>query len=579
MKMKTIFILKNKNALYRRLENMKRRMIMAMAAMYTVSCMAGCGSAVNADAEQPQGTSGVEEGAQAGASADPIQVVTTIFPEYDWVKTILGDQTANAEITMLLDNGVDLHSFEPTAEDIMKISDCDMFVYVGGESDEWVTDVLRAADNKDMVVINLLDVLGERVKEEEIVEGMEHDHDHEHEHEHEHEHSHEKREVPEDRTLSDYEGEWQSLYPFMNENFKAETASYMAEAEGFEEEEEAWNFFYKGNETDVRYVNIKGDEIEFIKEDGTKTSGTYEYDGYYSDCWGETSIRYQFKNTDTTSEAPAIVQFDDHLNYPTKAEHFHIYCGEDGTEMLDIMYNWPTYYPADITSEEDMIHEFLKHYITEEDEHEEHDHEEDEHEEHDHEEHDHEEHEEGEHEHEEEMDEHVWLSLKNTQLLCDAIADGLGQIDAENAEEYKANASAYKAQLSELDAAYAAAVNEAGVKTLLFGDHFPFRYMVDDYGLSYYAAFAGCSAEAEASFDTIMFLAEKTDELGLSAIMTIEGPEHKIAEAIRDNTEKKDQQILTLDSMQGTTSSDVANGVTYLSVMTQNLKVIKEALQ
>ena len=171
MKMKTIFILKNKNALYRRLENMKRRMIMAMAAMYTVSCMAGCGSAVNADAEQPQGTSGVEEGAQAGASADPIQVVTTIFPEYDWVKTILGDQTANAEITMLLDNGVDLHSFEPTAEDIMKISDCDMFVYVGGESDEWVTDVLRAADNKDMVVINLLDVLGERVKEEEIVEG------------------------------------------------------------------------------------------------------------------------------------------------------------------------------------------------------------------------------------------------------------------------------------------------------------------------------------------------------------------------------------------------------------------------
>lgn len=359
---------------------MKRRMIMAMAAMYTVSCMAGCQSAVNADAEQPQGTSGVEEGAQAGASADPIQVVTTIFPEYDWVKTILGDQAANAEITMLLDNGVDLHSFEPTAEDIMKISDCDMFVYVGGESDEWVADVLRTADNKDMVVINLLDVLGERVKEEEIVEGMEHDHEHEHE----------------------------------------------------------------------------------------------------------------------------------------------------------------------------------------EDEHEEHDHEE---------------HEEGEHEHEEEMDEHVWLSLKNTQLLCDAIADGLGQIDAENAEEYKANAAAYKAQLSELDAAYAAAVNEAGVKTLLFGDRFPFRYMVDDYGLSYYAAFAGCSAEAEASFETIMFLAEKTDELGLSAIMTIEGPEHKIAEAIRDNTEEKDQQILTLDSMQGTTSSDVANGVTYLSVMTKNLEVIKEALQ
>ena len=82
---------------------------------------------------------------------------------------------------MLLDNGVDLHSYQPTADDIVKIKSCDMFIYVGGESDEWVEDVLETAENKDMVVVNLLEELGGMVKEEELIEGMqdeEHDHDH-----------------------------------------------------------------------------------------------------------------------------------------------------------------------------------------------------------------------------------------------------------------------------------------------------------------------------------------------------------------------------------------------------------------
>ena len=109
----------------------------------------------------------------AEKSADSLQIVTTIFPEYDWVKQILGDNPADAQVTMLLDNGVDLHSYQPTAEDILKISTCDLFIYVGGESDEWVEDALQEATNKDMVVINLLDVLGDKVKEEELVEGME----------------------------------------------------------------------------------------------------------------------------------------------------------------------------------------------------------------------------------------------------------------------------------------------------------------------------------------------------------------------------------------------------------------------
>ena len=101
------------------------------------------------------------------------QIVATVFPEYDWVMNVLGDTAGNADVTMLLDSGVDLHSFQPTADDIMKIATCDMFIYVGGESDEWVEDALSEAVNPDMVVINLLDVLGDSVMEEELVEGME----------------------------------------------------------------------------------------------------------------------------------------------------------------------------------------------------------------------------------------------------------------------------------------------------------------------------------------------------------------------------------------------------------------------
>ncbi len=320
------------------------------------------------------------------SGADGIQIVTTIFPEYDWVRNILGDNPAGAEVTMLLDKGVDLHSYQPTAEDMLKISSCDMFIYVGGESDEWVEDALKSAVNKDMTVINLLDVLGDSVKEEEVVEGMQ-------EGEHEHE-----------------EGE------------------------------------------------------------------------------------------------------DEH-------EHEH---------------------------EED------------EDEHE----------------HEHE-HEEG----EPEYDEHVWLSLRNAAILTQKISDELQKADAANAAVYKANTDAYVEKLNALDGEYEAAVSATPVKTLLFGDRFPFRYMVDDYGLNYYAAFVGCSAETEASFETIVFLADKVDELSLKAVLTIEGSDKKIAETIVKNTKTGDQKILTMDSMQSVTSEDTEAGVNYLSVMENNLAVLEEALK
>ena len=324
---------------------MKRTTYIFAAAALMAGSLSACGA----------GKSGDE------SEKDKLKIVTTIFPEYDWVMNILGENKTGAEVTMLLDKGVDMHSYQISAQDIMKISSCDMFIYVGGESDEWVEDALKEAKNKDMIVIDLLEELGDKVKEEEVKEGMQ-----------------------------------------------------------------------------------------------------------------------------------------------------------------------------------------------EEDEHD--------------------------HEEETEYDEHVWLSVKNAGFLTQRISEKLQKMDEKNAEKYKANTKAYVEKLEALDSKYSEAVSGAKTKTLLFGDRFPFRYLTDDYGLDYYAAFVGCSAETGASFETITFLAGKTDELSLPVVMTIEGTDHRIAETIINNTEKKDQKILTMDSMQSVTSKDVKGGVTYLSVMEKNLEVLKEAL-
>ena len=178
------------------------------------------------------------------------------------------------------------------------------------------------------------------------------------------------------------------------------------------------------------------------------------------------------------------------------------------------------------------------------------------------------------HEDEEEYDEHVWLSLRNAKKCVEAIKDVLCELDSSNADRYEKNAEEYIEKLELLDQKYMEVVDKAKNDTLVFGDRFPFRYLVDDYNLNYYAAFAGCSTESEASFNTITFLAKKLDELGLTSILKIEGNNHKIAETIIKNTENKNQEILTLNSMQGS----ILEGDTYLSIMENNLEVLKKAL-
>ena len=507
---------------------MKKMIPLFLVLTMVVGLLAGCGK---------------KNAAETGESdSNKLSVVTTIFPEYDWVKEILGDKADNAEVTMLLSSGVDLHSYQPTADDIVKISDCDLFIYVGGESDKWVDDALKEATNKDMKVIDLLEVLGDSVKTEETVEGMQ---ETEHAHDHSKEVSTFEDHEVQDRSLSDWAGSWQSAYPFALDGTLDDAFAAMAE-EGEMTADEYKTYYQNGYKTDITNIDIAGDHIAFTYEDGEKVGSDYKYIGYYIQNWstGTKAAMYRFEAVDRTSGAPVCIEFNDHMIESAAPEHFHIRMSNESFDaIVDPEKSWPTFFPADMTGE-DLCEHMEGHG----------------------------------HDHEEEADEHVWLSLKNAKTLVAAIADALQELDPDNKDTYAANAAAYIEKLSTLDGAYQAAVDGAARKTLLFGDRFPFRYLVDDYGLSYYAAFAGCSAESEASFETVSFLAKKVDELKLPCVLTIEGKNHKIAETIVENTAEKNQKILTMDSMQSTTSEDVANGTTYLSVMEQNLSVLKEAL-
>ena len=282
-----------------------------------------------------------------------LKVVCTVYPFYDWTVNIAGSQ---ADVELIVSGGTDMHSYQPSAEDVIKIAGCDLLIYGGGASDAWVTEAAAQNENPDRIVINLLELLGSLAAKEEHTEGMQTDgHDH------------------------------------------------------------------------------------------------------------------------------------------------------DGAEY----------------------------------------------------------------------DEHIWLSLKNAAFLTQKIAAALSEKDGENAGAYSANAEEYKKRLESLDKKYEETVSTAKNNTLVFADRFPFLYLTRDYGIKYYAAFPGCSAETEASFETVMFLSGKIDELVLKYIMTTESPVAGIAETVRENTGDKNAEILALDSMQSLTAED---GQDYISVMEKNLEVLEKAL-
>ena len=180
-----------------------------------------------------------------------------------------------------------------------------------------------------------------------------------------------------------------------------------------------------------------------------------------------------------------------------------------------------------------------------------------------------------EHEHEAQKDEHVWLSPKNAATITKAICDKMCEADSGNSSVYTANANAYIEKINALDKEYEAVINSAERRVLLFADRFPFRYMTEAYSLEYYAAFSGCSSESEASFETMALLIDKTRELSLPVILTIDGSDGSLAKTVSSETGAKTK---TLDSCQSVSITDIENGTDYLKIMASNLEVLKEAL-
>lgn len=314
------------------------------------------------------GESGRQTEEAASDKSGKYQIVCTIFPEYDWVREVIGESSDKFNVQLLLDNGTDVHNYQPTVDDIVKISNSDVFIYAGGESEEWVREALKNAVNPNIRVINLLEILEDSLEEEEVVEGM----------------------------------------------------------------------------------------------------------------------------------------TDSHARH----DHHH-------------------------DDEEDEL----------------------------------------------EYDEHVWLSLENAKKCVEEISRVLGEVDSEHAEDFQKNADDYIGQLQDLEKDYQNMVSNADKDTILVADRFPFRYLMEECGLKYYAAFSGCSAETEASFETITFLMEKVDSLNLGTVLVIENSDHSLAETIVANTRDKNQKILVLNSLQSLTRKEIQSGVTYLSIMEDNLRVLEEALK
>jgi zinc transport system substrate-binding protein len=181
-----------------------------------------------------------------------------------------------------------------------------------------------------------------------------------------------------------------------------------------------------------------------------------------------------------------------------------------------------------------------------------------------------------EYEEEAEYDEHVWTSPRNAQLIVRKIADVLKARDAPNAAAYEKNTAAYIAKLTELDASFQKVVDGAKRKIFIFGDRFPFRYFADAYGLSYYAAFPGCSTETECSAATVAFLINKVRSDQIPVIFHIELSNEKIADAICEETGAKK---MLLHAVHNVSKRDFEGGATYYGLMSQNVKNLQEALQ
>ena len=182
------------------------------------------------------------------------------------------------------------------------------------------------------------------------------------------------------------------------------------------------------------------------------------------------------------------------------------------------------------------------------------------------------------HEHDHgEFDEHIWLSLKNARLATQNIADELSAIDVKNAERYTENAKSYAQELLSLDESFVNTLAEEH-PFMLFADRFPFVYTLSDYGISYQAAFEGCTTDASADFDTIISLIEEAKLHNTKYVCVTESSDKALAKTVISSSNHTEMEILTFNSIQGITKRDIESGVTYLSLMKNNLETMKKAI-
>ena len=176
---------------------------------------------------------------------------------------------------------------------------------------------------------------------------------------------------------------------------------------------------------------------------------------------------------------------------------------------------------------------------------------------------------------EEEADEHVWTSPAKAAEITEAIAQKMAELDPANADDYLANAQDYEAKILDLDAQFRQIAENAERKILVFGDRFPIRYFAEGYGLDYFAAFPGCSSESEPSASTLAFLIDKVREEEIPVVFSIEFSNGNIARAICESTGAVQR---TYNSCHNVTKEQMENGATYVSLMSENLEAVREAL-
>ena len=362
-----------------------KKCILAGGILLSTAVLFACGNKAGKEAETTAAvTTDAEKSMETEKSTDKptegkkLQIVTTNFPSYDFARAITKE---DAEVTMLVKPGAETHSFEPSPQDIITIQNADLFIYTGGDSDEWVDGILESVQNKNFHVFKMMDAVN--LIEEETVEGMQ---------EEEHEHDH-------------------------------------ADAD-------------HGNE-EADHDHEKADQAEEHEEEGP------------------------------------------------------------------------------------------------------------------------------------EMDEHVWTSPKNAITIVEKLEETLSGLDESHKDSFKANSESYVKELEELDKSFKEVVDSGKRKEIIVADRFPFAYFCKEYGLSYFAAFPGCSTDTQPSAATIAFLTDKVKEDKIPVVFHIEmGNEDMVNAISRDTGAKK----MLLNSVHNVTDSDFKAGKTYVDLMKPNVEALKEAL-